>query len=243
MPRRIIREEILTSDPVNSLSWGAEVFYRRLMSKVDDYGRYVADLRILRATLYPLQLHKVVNSDIGKWLSNATHAGLVSVYEVDGKSYLEVRKFDQRLRQKTSIYPPPPDGCPSDDGHMTASGGDLLTYDSNGPPEVEEEVEEERENPLTPLKGEVAAQAPQRAKSRAAPPNLEDLVSFCKELNLPRTDAEYYDDHWKANGYRIGSNPVRDWKAVIRNHKRHGWLPSQRSTNNPGRSPPKQARL
>jgi len=109
-------------------------------------------------------------------------------------------------------------------------------------PEPEPESEKER-NPLTPLQGEVAPQAPQRAKSRAGPPNLEDLVSFCSELGLPKTDAEYYDDHWKANGYRIGSNRVRDWKAVIRNHKRHGWLQSQQKTNNPGRSPPKQFRF
>lgn len=140
MPSRIVREDILTSDPVNSLSWGAEVFYRRLMSRVDDYGRYVADLRILRAALYPLQLHKVIDSDIGKWLSDVTRAGLVSVYEVAGKRYVEVRKFDQRLRQKTSIYPPS-DGCPSSDGHMTASGGNMLTDDSNAPPESESETE------------------------------------------------------------------------------------------------------
>jgi len=73
---------------VNSLSWGAEVFYRRLMSKVDDYGRYVADLRILRASMYSLQLSKVVESDIGKWMLETTEAGLVRVYVDSGKKYL-----------------------------------------------------------------------------------------------------------------------------------------------------------
>ncbi len=39
MPNRIIREGILTSEAVNSLSWEAEVFFRRLLSVVDDFGR------------------------------------------------------------------------------------------------------------------------------------------------------------------------------------------------------------
>ena len=236
MPSRIVREDILTSDPVNSLSWGAEVFYRRLMSKVDDYGRYVADLRILRASMYSLQLSKVVESDIGKWMLETTEAGLVRVYVDSGKKYLEILKFQQQ-RRTTSKYPPPPEnesGSQPSAKHLIANDincSQMLANAHLDGDEVgvvsEDEVEKEEENPLTPLKGGVASQ---RANSRAGtPPSLEDLVLFCTELGLPRTDAEYYDDHWKANGYRIGNNRVKDWKAVIRNHKRHGWLPSQKS--------------
>ncbi len=48
MPNRILREGILTSERVNLLSWEAEVFYRRLMSVVDDYGRFHAHPALLR---------------------------------------------------------------------------------------------------------------------------------------------------------------------------------------------------
>ena len=51
MPDRIVRQGILTSDRVNQLDWGAECFYRRLMSIVDDYGRYDARPAVLRAQL------------------------------------------------------------------------------------------------------------------------------------------------------------------------------------------------
>ena len=40
MPNRIIREGILSSDRVDQLDPPAEVFYRRLMSKVDDHGLF-----------------------------------------------------------------------------------------------------------------------------------------------------------------------------------------------------------
>jgi hypothetical protein len=36
MPNRILRAGIITSDRVNALDFGAEVFYRRLMSAVDE---------------------------------------------------------------------------------------------------------------------------------------------------------------------------------------------------------------
>lgn len=109
MSDRILRANILTSDSVNSLSWGGEVFYRRLMSVVDDYGRYDARTSILRADLYALKLSKVSESDIVKWMNECSEAGLVRFYEVDEKKYLELLKFGQRLRAMKSKYPSPSD--------------------------------------------------------------------------------------------------------------------------------------
>ena len=43
MPSRIIRDGILTSERINALTERAELFYRRLMSVVDDYGRFPAN--------------------------------------------------------------------------------------------------------------------------------------------------------------------------------------------------------
>ena len=59
MPTRLIREGILSSDRVNLLDWGAEVFYHRLLNRVDDHGLYDARPSILRASLYPLKVAKV----------------------------------------------------------------------------------------------------------------------------------------------------------------------------------------
>src|SRR5690606_33624040 len=62
MPNRILREGILTSPRIAKLGWPEEVFYRRLMSVVDDFGRYYADPGLLRAACYPRQLNKVSDS-------------------------------------------------------------------------------------------------------------------------------------------------------------------------------------
>lgn len=106
MPNRILREGILTSEPVAALTWEEEVFYRRIMSVVDDFGRFNANSKLLRAACYPLQLEKVSDADIGKWLRATEKAGLVSVYPApDGKRYLELSKFRQQVRAKASKYP------------------------------------------------------------------------------------------------------------------------------------------
>jgi len=86
MPTRMLRDGILSSDRVNLLTAPEEVFYRRLMSVVDDYGRFIAHAKLIRAACFPLKLESVSDSDIGKWLLATEKAGLVRVYPAsDGK--------------------------------------------------------------------------------------------------------------------------------------------------------------
>lgn len=111
MPDRIIRMGILTSEAVNTLTWPAETFYRRLMSVVDDYGRYDGRIAILRAALYPLKLETVSSSDIGKWIRECVEAALVRFYCVESRDYLELSKFRQRIQGK-SKWPEPVENEP-----------------------------------------------------------------------------------------------------------------------------------
>ncbi len=110
MPNRILREGILTSERVNLLSCEAEVFYRRLMSVVDDYGRFHAHPALLRAALFPLKLESVGQGVMEGLLADVEQAGLVRLYEVGGKRYLEMQDFRQQVRAKESKYPSP-DAC------------------------------------------------------------------------------------------------------------------------------------
>lgn len=109
MPTRILRDDILQSERVAALGWAEEVFYRRLMSVADDYGRFHAHPSLIRAACYPLQLNKVSDPDIEKWLACVQKAALVRVYPAkDGKRYLEILRFGQRVQSK-SKFPAPPD--------------------------------------------------------------------------------------------------------------------------------------
>ncbi len=121
MPNRILRQGILTSPRIARLGWAEEVFYRRLHSVVDDFGRYYADEGLLRAACYPRQLNKVSDPDIGKWLRACVDAALVRVYPAeDGERYLEVLDFGQQVRAKKSAFPNPMSTCVADAAHTPA---------------------------------------------------------------------------------------------------------------------------
>ena len=111
MPVRLLREGILESERVDQLSAGAEVFYRRGMSKVDDHGRYYAKSGLLIAALYPLRIGKVRTGQIAAWLAECLNARLIRTYTVDGKQYLEYLDFRQQRRSK-SKFPQPDESQP-----------------------------------------------------------------------------------------------------------------------------------
>lgn len=122
MPNRILREGILTSERIEQLGWAEEVFYRRLMSVVDDFGRYYARPSLLLAACYPLLLQKVSDSDIEKWLTACVDAALVRVYSAqDGKRYLMLLDFNQQVRATKSKFPPPPSTCVADATQMQST--------------------------------------------------------------------------------------------------------------------------
>lgn len=122
MPNRVLRESILDSEAVNSLSPGAELFYRRLMSVVDDFGRFDARLTVLRSRCYPLTVTQVRETDISRWIAECETAGLIALYEVAGKSYILFQKLGTP-RALSSKYPEPPDSSARSCAHVRPYSG------------------------------------------------------------------------------------------------------------------------
>lgn len=165
----------MTSDPVNGLSWPGEVFYRRLMSVVDDYGRFDGRLEILRAALYPLKLGTVSTPDVSSWIAECERAGLVRTYTVNGRGYIEVAKFDQRLRAKKSKWPPPADYCCQ------------MTADVSSPPQSAAYSESESE---TGTETEASTRPPS-----LGPPG-DDLETNNHRLRSPNAETPSWGQWW-----------------------------------------------
>jgi hypothetical protein len=147
MPNRILRDGILTSEAVDSLSNQAELFYRRLLSVIDDYGRYFAKPSLLRAACYPLRIdgpRKVDDLDIVKFMAevcNTKPEPLVVAYEVGGKQYLQVQNFKQQVRTNAKFPPPPAlaittptsDITRADSEHLGGGeGGGVVVFEGEG---------------------------------------------------------------------------------------------------------------
>jgi hypothetical protein len=106
MANRILRDWT-DSDKINNLSVHAERFFTRLIMKVDDYGRFFSDPRLLKANLFPLLLDSIREADVTRWMAECQKAGLIVIYEIKGKGYLQIEVFKQTLRQKKERYPGP----------------------------------------------------------------------------------------------------------------------------------------
>lgn len=47
------------------------------------------------------------------------------------------------------------------------------------------------------------------------PPTLEEVKSYCQERGNG-VDADKWYDHYLAVGWKVGKNPMKDWKAAVR---------------------------
>ena len=197
MPDRILRAGILTSEPVNALSWPAEVFYRRLMSIVDDYGRYDGRASILRAALYPLKLDRVSEPDVAKWIGECRETGLIRVYVEQSRGYLEVTKFDQRLRAKKSKWPPP--------------GGQMPAHDSGcGPPSVSDSVS---------VSGNGGAGEREIDLPHGFPPTMDEAIRLAGHCGAdPGFVTTLWNSAMAQGGITGNGRPITSWAHYVAKH-------------------------
>lgn len=222
MPNRILRDWT-DSFTINSLDAHAERFFTRLIMKVDDFGAFHADTRLLKSYLFPL-LPDIRETDITRWLAACEKAGLVRCY-VDGKSrkYLQILNFKQRMRQQVAKFPQPEgnqipadnsetDDVLPDDGQLT---DDCPPNDGDLPPEVEEK-------PNTNTKGKKVSSA-KKQKAPPDPRSSHPAILTCKSLMSRYPDKSLYDQLIQV----IGDEPNEEQLKLCRQEwVKRGFNPS-----------------
>jgi hypothetical protein len=144
LPNRILRDGILESRGVNSLSDDGQLLYYRLLSIVDDFGRYEAAEDILRAKCFPLLLDRWPLTRVNAALTDVcqinalTGRTLIVIYQANEKKYLQINNFNQRMRAAKSKWPSP-DGhesvvCQTDDRPPHASRARTPPPPNTSPP-------------------------------------------------------------------------------------------------------------
>lgn len=59
----------------------------------------------------------------------------------------------------------------------------------------------------------------ERAHARFTPPTVEEVQAYCRERKNS-VDAQKFVDHYSANGWLVGRNKMRDWRAAVRTWER-----------------------
>ena len=66
--------------------------------------------------------------------------------------------------------------------------------------------------------GESVADKPP-TRHRFSPPSVDDVRAYCTENGF-RVDPDRFVDFYTSNGWRVGKNPMKDWKAGVRSWER-----------------------
>jgi len=104
MPNRILRDWT-TSEKIDNISYEAEVLFTRLIMKADDHGCFHANLKLLKAAIFPLKDISIGMLEI--YLKELTQNEIVIIYKSEGREYLQIKDFGQRLRTMKSKFPLP----------------------------------------------------------------------------------------------------------------------------------------
>lgn len=56
--------------------------------------------------------------------------------------------------------------------------------------------------------------------NRFTKPSIDDVRSYCNERHN-NVDAQRFYDYYTANGWKVGKNPMKDWKACVRTWERN----------------------
>lgn len=82
------------------------------------------------------------------------------------------------------------------------------------PPEIEIELEIEKE-----LEIDSSAKSTTTKRKRFEKPSISDIKKYCMERNN-NVNAEQFFDYYESNGWKVGKNSMKDWKAAVRTWER-----------------------
>lgn len=211
MPTRYLRPGIRDSELIDGLTPAAEILFYRLIVTVDDFGRFDARPAMVKSQCFPIR-DAMTATKVGDLLRELGAAGLIAVYEVGGKPYLQMQKWDNAPRARESKFPAAADGC-------------MQTYTSARKPHADADtprtvlpVTETVTETGTETETETVSLSRSRATKKC--PAGFDLTDGMREWavdNAPAVDIDKATDSFRDYTF---ARSITDWPAAWRNWMR-----------------------
>ena len=88
--------------------------------------------------------------------------------------------------------------------------------------EREKEKEKEDDSPISPLCVSPPSVEPTPAPKKFRPPTVGEVLAYCRERGNA-VDPGRFVDFYESKGWKVGNQPMKDWKACVRTwEKREG---------------------
>ena len=218
MPNRMIRDWT-DSVRMDGISAEAERLFMRLIMKADDYGRFHADLRLLKANCFPLN-DEIKAGHIAPWIKTLVGRGLIVTYESNGRQLLAIANYGQRLKLSKAKFPQM-DGketawLPEFNGFQQLPGTSGNFPPEQKPkgtrtePETELETETEPPNPQGGNEGDQDSLFADPPKPTTLPTNWQRM----SEKDRKRTKVFQNNETMKVMGAWFGRKPETLWTVA-----------------------------
>ena len=88
-------------------------------------------------------------------------------------------------------------------------GAECSEMQENHPPILSNPIQSD------PVEDTGAQSAKPHAHTRFSPPSVQEIEDYCTEKGF-LLDAERFVDYYASIGWRVGKNPMKDWRAAVR---------------------------
>ena len=215
MPQRFLRPGITDSDKWNSVSEPAQNLFIRLLTRVDDFGRFDGRPAVIVGSVYSVwnalnPMSARCPHDVSVMLSELYRSGLIILYENGGKRFLQLEQWTERQRV-ASKWPDPKDKmsapCPHDAVTVTAPcpPPSPSPSPSPSPKQIGLPQKTPESEPKQPLNGKFVK------------PTVEEMMLHGAKIGLPNLEVERCHAYYESNGWRVGKNPMKSWQGAMVN--------------------------
>jgi hypothetical protein len=200
--RRMFAKTIIDSDAFLDMPLSAQALYFHLSMRADDDGFINNPKKIQRMIGASDDDCKLL---LMKRFIIAFESGVVVI------KHWKIHNYIQKDRYKPTVYQEEKSLLIEKENKVyTDCIQDVPTLETQY--RVSEELESEKEENSVP-------QAQTRAK-RFTPPTVEEVRSYCTERKN-NVDAQRFVDYYSSNGWMVGKNKMKDWRAAVRNWERN----------------------
>ena len=203
--RRMFAKTIIDSDAFLDMSTSAQALYFHLAMRADDDG-FVNN---------PKKIQKIVGAaddDVKVLLAKRFIIGFESGVIVI--KHWKIHNYIQKDRYKPTMYQ-------AEKSRLTVKGNNGYT---DALPDVDTVCVQDVSKMDTQVRlgkdsigkdsnstGTAVPKQPKRFK----PPSVDEVRAYCRERKN-RVDAEKFVDYYTSNGWKVGKNSMKDWKASVR---------------------------
>ena len=151
-------------------------------------------LNTIRLALDTFNKLGMVENDVkGIYLVNfEKHQSLDKLAEIREKNRLRVKKFREKEKQKQL------------ECNVTETLCNAIDIDKEIDIDKDKEIDIKKEN---------------NKRKNFIKPTVEEVKQYCLERKNS-VDPEYFIDYYNSNGWKVGKNPMKDWKATVRTWER-----------------------